>query len=117
MWVEPYIRANVVEVELGASRAADVDSSSQLNHSGLFGFAILQVLEFVLELADVIVDMVLEYRSGYCFCLSRSFPCKIRFSSVDSYLVRIGLALSVKLIDGSRSDFKVLNDGMHGLAG
>jgi hypothetical protein len=51
--------ADVVEEELAASRATDVDSASELDHLGLIGLAILEVGELVGKLADIVVDVEL----------------------------------------------------------
>lgn len=58
--IKPYIGTNVVEEELGTSRTADIDSPSQLDRSRLVGFAILEVLEVLLKLANVVIDMILR---------------------------------------------------------
>lgn len=55
----PYLVTDVVEEELGASRALDVDAASKLNLLGLVALAVLEVGELLLEVADVVSDMEL----------------------------------------------------------
>ena len=53
------LRADIVEEELGASRAADVDTTGELDSLGLVGLAILEVREVLLKVADIVVDVEL----------------------------------------------------------
>ena len=54
-----YLVADVIEEELGASRALDVDTTSQLDLLGLVALAVLEVGELLLEVSDIVGDMVL----------------------------------------------------------
>lgn len=51
---------DIVEEKLATGRALDVDSASELDNLGPVGLAVLEVGEFVGELADVVVDVVLQ---------------------------------------------------------
>lgn len=82
--------ANIVEEQLGSSRAADIDTTSELDGLGLIGLAVLEVGELLLEAADIVVDVELESLASRAVCSG----------TVTTNLVRVGLALGVKLIDG-----------------
>lgn len=69
------------------------------------------MLELIGELADIVVDIVLHvplvfWQTGTGI-------------GRGSYLVRVGLALDMELVDGRRSNLKVLNDNAvrHGYIG
>lgn len=94
------IGTDIVKVELGASRAADINSSSQLDGLGLVGLSILEMLELLLELADVVVDVVLHS--------IRPIAYRVYTFVEVNYLVGVGLALGMKLVDRSRSNLVVL---------
>lgn len=55
-----YVGANVVEVELGAGRTADVYSASESKELVLVGFAVLEVGEFLFKVANVVGNVELE---------------------------------------------------------
>lgn len=61
-----YIRADIVEVELGASRALDVYSATKGNLLGLVALTVLEVREFLFKVADVVVDVELEMMLASC---------------------------------------------------
>lgn len=58
-----YLVTDIVEEELGAGRALDVDTASELNLLSLVTLAVLEVRELLLEVADVVGDVVLLSRS------------------------------------------------------
>lgn len=57
-----YIGADIVKVELGTCRALDVYSATKSNLLGLIALAVLEVREFLFKVADVVVDVELQYR-------------------------------------------------------
>lgn len=93
------LRADIVEEQLGTSRASNVNTAGKLNCPRLVGLAVLEVREIVLELADIVVHVELRLSASFFI-----FPGK-----KSTNLVRVGLALGMELIDRPRSNLEVLH--------
>lgn len=82
--METYIRAEVVEVQLGTSRALHVYSATERNLLGLVHLAILEVREFLLKVADVVGDVelanvsMMQSRARVCYQPCEGRPCPAR---------------------------------------
>lgn len=58
---QSYIGADIVKVKLAAGGTLDVDSATESNLLVAIGFAVLEVGEFLFEVADIVVDVELFF--------------------------------------------------------
>lgn len=99
--------AYVIEEELAARGAADVDSAGELDGLRLVGLAVLEVGELLGKVPDVVGDLKLQCGAGLDDEVLAVGGKGGGASS--SNLVRVGLALGVEVIDSSGADLKVLH--------